>query len=702
MLKKVLYFIALLAMLSVMLPAASVVAQEPVIKIGLDVPMTGDIPKVGEQSKYASEIVSEEIEAAGGLMVGDQTYKVEFIVEDNESKAESATAAATKLITQDEVLVIVGPQASKQAVPTGEVANTNETPMVSPWSTNPRTTLDRPWVFRACFLDPFQGPVVANFVTEEFGFTKAAVLYDVASDYPKGLAEFFKAAWEELHGEGSVVAFETFTTGDADFSAQLTKIKGTDAEFLFTPQYYSEVPLIVQQAQELGITFPIMGSDSWGDPQTLQLCGEACEGYYFSTHYAAAGATGATKEFIDLFNEKYGYVPGDVAALTYDAIHIVLQAIQNTGGLTGDLAADRAAVRDQLAQIKNFEGITGRMTFTEEGDPIKCAVIVKIENGEFTFYKQACPPELAEAPAEAGGYTIVMVPKFTGADYFIATQQGGQTAADELGDVFEFTGTIEADVDGEIEIIDNLITRGVDALVVSANDPDAIVPVLKRAQEAGIPVVTYDADANGGRDFFVNQASFEAVGKELVDVVAEEAGEDAKYTIVSATATAANQNAWIEAMQAYMAEAYPDMEILDIRYGNDDTTESRRQAEDLINTYPDMDAIVAPTSVAFPAVADAVEEAGLAGEIVITGLATPNGMREFVKRGTVTTVVLWNPVDLGYLGVYAAHAMLAGELEAGATSLEAGHLGMKEISGDEILLGPAFRYTIDNIDDFNF
>jgi multiple sugar transport system substrate-binding protein len=309
----------------------------------------------------------------------------------------------------------------------------------------------------------------------------------------------------------------------------------------------------------------------------------------------------------------------------------------------------------------------------------------------------------AEAEAEAaGGYTIVMVPKFTGADYFIATQQGGQTAADELGDIFEFTGTIEADVDGEIEIIDNLITRGVDALVVSANDPDAIVPVLKRAQEAGIPVVTYDADANGGRDFFVNQASFDAVGKELVDVVAEEAGEDAKYTIVSATATAANQNAWIAAMEAYMAEAYPDMEILDIRYGNDDTTESRRQAEDLINTYPDMDAIVAPTSVAFPAVADAVEEAGLAGEIVITGLATPNGMREFVHRGTVTTVVLWNPVDLGYLGVYAAHAILVGELEPGDTSVEAGHLGSKEISGDEILLGPAYRFTIDNIDDFNF
>jgi len=361
------------------------------IKIGLDIPLTGDIAYVGVQSQRAAEMKVEDINGAGGLQVGDQVYQIELVIEDNESKAESAVAAATKLIIQDQVLAIVGPQASKQAVPTGEVCNEHETPMISPWSTNPNTTLNRPWVFRACFLDPFQGPVMANFITDEFGYTKAAVLYDVASDYPKGLAEFFKAAWEELHGEGSVVAFESFTTGDTDFSAQLTKIKASGAEFLFTPQYYNEVPLIVKQARELGLDFPIFGSDSWGDPKTLELCGEACEGLYFSTHYAAEGAVGATKEFIDRYYDKYGEVPGDVAALTWDAMGILLQAIQNTGGLTGDIAADRRAVRDQLAQIRDYEGITGRMTFTEEGDPIKCAVIVKIEGGKFTFYKQVCP-----------------------------------------------------------------------------------------------------------------------------------------------------------------------------------------------------------------------------------------------------------------------------------------------------------------------
>ncbi len=246
-----------------MLLSACGQATQPTIKIGVNAPLTGDIPKVGEGTKYAAELWLEDIKAAGGLEVGGKKYQVELIIEDNESKAESAVAANTKLITQDEVLVIVGPQASKQAVPAGEVANNYETPMISPWSTNPNTTKDRPWVFRACFLDPFQGPVVANFATEEFGFTKAAVLYDVASDYPKGLAEFFKKAWEELHGPGSVVAYESFTTKDTDFSAQLTKIKESGAEFIFTPQYYNEVALIVKQARQLGWDKPIVGSDSW-------------------------------------------------------------------------------------------------------------------------------------------------------------------------------------------------------------------------------------------------------------------------------------------------------------------------------------------------------------------------------------------------------------------------------------------------------
>ncbi len=384
--------VAVLISCLVMVLAFAPLASAQTIKIGLNIPITGDIPKVGEGSKYAAQMWLEDIEAAGGLEVGGQKYKVEIAIEDNESKAESAVSAATKLITEDEVLAIVGPQSSKQAVPAGEVCNNYETLMISPWSTNPNTTLDRPYVFRAPFLDPFQGPVLANFITEEFGYTKAAVLYDVASDYPKGLSEFFKQAWEKVHGEGSVVAYESFTTKDSDFSSQLTNIISSGAEVLFTPQYYNEVALIVQQSHQLGWDNPIVGSDSWGSAETVELCGEDCYGLFFSTHYAAAGATGATKEFIDRYNGKYGYVPDDVGALTWDSLRLIQTAIESCGEITGDIKADRACVRDAMEGIEEFDGITGQMTFTEEGDPIKCAVIVQIsDKGEFEFYKSICP-----------------------------------------------------------------------------------------------------------------------------------------------------------------------------------------------------------------------------------------------------------------------------------------------------------------------
>jgi branched-chain amino acid transport system substrate-binding protein len=366
--------------------------ESETIKIGINAPLTGDIPKVGEGTKFTAQMWLEDVNAAGGIEVGGKKYKVELIIEDNEAKAESAVKTNTKLINEDEVLALVGPQSSKQAVPAGGKANELATPMISPWSTNPNTTKDRPYVFRGCFLDPFQGPVVAQFAKEEFGFIKAAVLYDVASDYPKGLAEFFKAAWEDLNGAGSVVAFESFTTKDADFSSQLTKIINSGAEVLFIPQYYNEVASIVQQAHQLGWNKSIVGSDSWDSAETVKLCGKDCYGLFFSTHYAAAGAQGAAAEFINRYKKAHGYVPDDVAALTWDSIRIVQQAIQDCGTLTGDIKKDRQCVRDALARIKEFDGITGKMTFTEDGNPIKCAVIVRISDaGEFEFYKFVCP-----------------------------------------------------------------------------------------------------------------------------------------------------------------------------------------------------------------------------------------------------------------------------------------------------------------------
>lgn len=390
--KKIAFVLGLTLAFVLIFSSTGFCARKTIIKIGINAPMTGDIPKVGEGTKYAALLWLEDIEKAGGLQVGNKNYEVELIIEDNESKAESAVKANTKMITQDDVLAIIGPQSSKQAVPAGEVANKYKTVMISPWSTNPNTTLDRPFVFRGCFLDPFQGPVVVNFIAQEFGFTKAAVLYDVASDYPKGLAEVFKKAWEEKNGAGSIVAYESFTTKDTDFSSQLTKIVKSGAQALFTPQYYNEVPLIVKQAKDLGWKGPIVGSDSWGSAETVALCGEACYGLFFSSHYAAAGAKGDTKAFIDRYTEVYGYVPDDVAALTWDALLLAEQAIKNTGKITGNINKDRKAVRDALAQVKNFAGITGNMTFTQEGDPIKCAVIVKInDSGKYEFYQSVCP-----------------------------------------------------------------------------------------------------------------------------------------------------------------------------------------------------------------------------------------------------------------------------------------------------------------------
>ncbi len=362
------------------------------IKIGFNIPLTGDIPKVGEESKFAAEMLKEDINSKGGLEVGGKKYKLEFIYEDNESKAESAVSAALKLIERDRVLAIVGPNSSKQAVPAGQVCNDNRTPMISPWSTNPDTTLDRPWVFRAAFLDPFQGPVAVDFATAQFKAKKSAVLFALANDYSKGLAEIFKSDFEKKHGADTVVAFESFGDKDQDFSAQLTKIIAAKPDFIFLPNNYNEVALIVKQAHDLGWKGPFMGADAWGNSELMDLCGDDCKGQFFSTHYAAAGATGDTKTFIDRYTEKYGYQPADVAALTWDATRIVLKGIQDSGKVDGKVRKVRKGIKNAIAGIAEVEGITGAMKFDAQGDPIKCAVVVRIsDKGEFEFTKSVCP-----------------------------------------------------------------------------------------------------------------------------------------------------------------------------------------------------------------------------------------------------------------------------------------------------------------------
>lgn len=366
--------------------------DENVIKIGFNIPLTGDIPKVGESSKFAAEMLLEDINSQGGVTVGGKQYKLQFLYEDNESKAESAVNVALKLIDQDGVVAIIGPNSSKQAVPAGGTANENETPMISPWSTNPDTTKDRPWVFRAAFLDPFQGPVAVNFAAKTFGAQTAAVIFDISNDYSKGLAEIFRQEWEKKMGPGSVVAFESHGTKDQDFSAQLTTIIGASPDFIFVPNNYNQVALIVKQAHDLGWQGPFMGSDAWGSAELMQLCGDDCKGQHFSTHYAAAGAKGDTKVFIERYNEKYGYTPDDVAALTWDATRLVLQAIESLDQWPSERSAQRAAIKDALGQIDEFAGVTGTMKFDDQGDPIKCAVVVRIsDQGAFEFAESVCP-----------------------------------------------------------------------------------------------------------------------------------------------------------------------------------------------------------------------------------------------------------------------------------------------------------------------
>ncbi|MDR1948339.1 MAG: ABC transporter substrate-binding protein [Spirochaetaceae bacterium] len=389
--KKTIGFGAIFMLLTLSLAMAGG-AKEQTIKIGFNIPLTGDSPKIGEGSKYAGEIVKNRINGQGGLDVKGQKYLLDFIYVDNELKPESAVQAAMRLIEQDKVLAVVGPDGSGRAIPAGQINNDNRTPMVSPWSTNPDTTKNRPYVFRACMLDPFQAPVAVKFAREQFGVSKTAILYNIEDDYSNTLAGLFRENWEQANGPGSVVAFESFGQRDQDFSVQLTRIVNSGAELLYLPDYYNHVALIVPQAKDLGWgNKPIMGSDSWGSADLVSLSKNSVAGYYFTTHYAAAGAVGKTKEFIDEYNSTYGYIPDDVAALSYDAIMIILQAIQNAG-LTGTLQKDRDAIKDAIASLKDYEGITGKMTFTPEGDPIKAAVVVRIsEAGEFEFVQSLQP-----------------------------------------------------------------------------------------------------------------------------------------------------------------------------------------------------------------------------------------------------------------------------------------------------------------------
>lgn len=302
--------------------------------------------------------------------------------------------------------------------------------------------------------------------------------------------------------------------------------------------------------------------------------------------------------------------------------------------------------------------------------------------------------------------TVVDVPKLIGIGYFDATSKGIAEAAAEMGTMNATTdGPVEANIDDQITLIDNYITKGVDGILFAANDPVAIAPVLKKALEAGINVVGYDANSEpDARQWFVNQAEFNGIAKAMIDSLVAESGEDASFAIVTSTFTTPNQARWIAEMSAYAASCHPNLKWLETVEAQEDNILSFNQANTLINKYGDeLKGIFGMTSVATPAAADAVTQAGQCGKVAVVGLATPNAMKPYVESDCVKSVVLWNPVDLGYAAAYVLRATADGTLKPGATSVEAGKLGeLSVINGSEILLGDPFIFTKDNIGEFDF
>jgi rhamnose transport system substrate-binding protein len=313
-----------------------------------------------------------------------------------------------------------------------------------------------------------------------------------------------------------------------------------------------------------------------------------------------------------------------------------------------------------------------------------------------------------EGPSEeeGGGESanlICMVPKVSGIPYFNASEEGAQEAAEELGVELNYNGPNQARAADQVQIIEQMTQQQCDAISVAANDPDALAPALKSAQENGVATSAWDADvAPEAREFFVNQATFEAIGSTLVDVMAEQTGEEGEFLVVTGSLTAPNQNAWIEEMEKHMEENYPNMSIASIEPGEEDLQEGIDVTTSYLQANPNTAGVFGITTVALPGAAEAVQQLGLDGEVPVTGLGTPNDNREYVENGTIQEFVLWNPIDLGYLAVHVANAQAQGEMPTSGT-FEAGRLDEVElVAEDEVLLGPPLVFSEENIDDYDF
>jgi len=359
-------------------PAAAA-PGEP-IKVALLFPMTGDVATFGLSSKQGSELALQEWNDKGGV----NGQMVEWVVGDSRCDAQEARNQATKVIEQDGVSFIIGEVCSSASIPVSEVANAKNVLQISPTSTNPAVTVDeagkhKPYTFRACFLDPFQGDVLATFAYTDKGLKNAAILYDQGNDYVRGLGEYIKAAYEKLGGTVSV--YEAYNKDDTDFSVLLSKVQDANVDVMFLPDYYNKVSLIGTQARERGITAIMMGGDGWDSPE-LDLT--AMDGGFFSNHYSPADPRPIVQDFITKYTEKFGQAPDALAVLAYDAANILMTAIQDAG------TADPTVVKDSMLKVK-VEGISGEITMDEFGNPIKSAAITAVTGGKTEFVKFVAP-----------------------------------------------------------------------------------------------------------------------------------------------------------------------------------------------------------------------------------------------------------------------------------------------------------------------
>jgi len=349
-------------------------AGEP-IRIGHFASLTGDTATFGQSSDRGMRMKLDEVNAAGGVL----GRKLELVTEDDRSVTEEARTAAQKLIQRDEVVALLGEVASSRSLAAAPEAQRARIPMISPASTNPKVTEVGDYVFRTCFIDPFQGAVMARFAFEDLGVRRVAILFDFKQDYSVGLAEFFRKTFTDLGGE--IVADERYTSGDIEFRAQLTTIRAAAPQAVFVPGYYTELGLIAKQARELGLDVPLLGGDGWDSAKTLEIGGAAVEGYYFSNHYAADSDSPRVQSFVKEFQAAHGSTPDAMAALGYDAAGILVDAIRRAGTTEGP------KLRDAIAATRDYEGVTGKISIDPQRNARKDAVVLQIRGGKFRYFK---------------------------------------------------------------------------------------------------------------------------------------------------------------------------------------------------------------------------------------------------------------------------------------------------------------------------